>query len=143
MNKPNIRPAIENDIKLVQEIADVPELRVTGEKRPPSERWLKAFIDEKQIFLIAEINKELVGFILGERTTGDLAYLWEVGISKNFRRKGIGKVLLNSFVKECKKRKLRSIITYSHLNERTLNFFKNNEFFEGEDCRELKRRIIK
>ncbi|NCN86689.1 GNAT family N-acetyltransferase [archaeon] len=138
-----IRKATKKDIEQIRKIADVEELRVTGGDRAPSERWFNAFIKEKQMFLVAEEDKKIVGFILGERVTGDLGYLWEIGVEKKLRSKGIGKLLLNEFIKESKKRKLRSIITYGCYNKKTLNFFKKNNFFHGEKCEELKLRLIK
>lgn len=138
-----IRKATEKDIEEVREIANIKELRVTGGKRAASHRWFNAFIKEKQIFFIVQEKKEICGFILGERVTGDLGYLWLIGVKKEFRSKGLGKLLLNKFIKECKKRKLRSIITYGDYNKKTLNFYKKNNFFSGEKCLELKLKLIK
>ncbi len=138
-----IRKATIKDIEEIRKISNQKALRSTGENRAPSERWLTAFIKEKQIFFVADKNKEVYGFILGEQVTGDLGYLWLIGVKKEFRSKGIGKLLLNEFIHECKKRKLRSIITYGTYNKKTLNFYKKNNFFGGEKCLELKLRLIK
>jgi len=134
-----IRKANEKDITAVRAIANVPGLQVAGEERAPGEKWFKAFIKEKQMFFVAEIKKEVVGFIIGERTTGNIGYLWEMGVRLDLRSKGIGSLLLKKFIDGCEKRKLRFAIAYGHANKKTINFFKKHKFIEGDNYKEIRR----
>jgi len=138
LNEVIIRKANKNDIAQVRELSNIPGLQVAGESRAPSEKWFNSFIEEKQLFFVAEKATKIVGFIVGERVTGNIGYLWEIGTNQNLRSKGIGSSLLNKFVEECEKRKFRFIIAYGHENKKTLNFFRKNNFISGADYKELR-----
>ncbi|MFH1506146.1 MAG: GNAT family N-acetyltransferase [archaeon] len=82
-----------------------------GKENPPLS-YVKAFLSDKNmnLALIAEEDKEMVGFIISEvwkkKSFSFLVYLW---VKKDFRRKGVGVKLLKTFEKECKKLKLKKI----------------------------------
>jgi len=138
MKEIKIRNATEKDIKEAIDISNVSGLQISGEQRAPSEKWFKAFIQEKQFFYVAEIDKKVVGVLIAERVTGDIGYLWEVGVKKDLRSKGIGSLLLKKFIEECKKRKFRFIIGYGYLNEGSLSFTRKHKFVEGESYKEVR-----
>jgi ribosomal protein S18 acetylase RimI-like enzyme len=132
-----IRKATLKDIKKVREIANVPGLQISGEECAPSEKWYKGFIKFKQMFYVAESNGQVIGFLTGD-IIRDFGYVWESGVLPEFRSRGIGSLLLEKFVDECEKKKLRFVVCYGHANEKTLNFFRKHKFIEGGTYKELR-----
>jgi len=66
-------------------------------------------IDFKMNHLMVAIEKEKVlGFLSYTTYSGKMLLLW-MGVKKDLQRKGVGKALLNSLLKESKKLKLYSI----------------------------------
>ena len=43
----------------------------------------------------------------------------------------MGENLVKAFEEECKKRKLRGVLTYAYNNEKVLNFFRKNKYNIG------------
>jgi len=62
-----LRKAKISDCKEVWKMCNTPGL-VNPSGQAPRLWWIKSFVKEKQIFLVAEEDKKIIGFILGERT---------------------------------------------------------------------------
>jgi ribosomal protein S18 acetylase RimI-like enzyme len=133
-----IRKATMKDIKRVREIANVPGLQISGEECAPSEKWYKSFVKFKQMFYVAEVEGKIVGFLTGDKIR-DIGYVWEAGVLHEFRSRGIGGLLLNKFIEECEKKKLRFVVGYGHANEKTLGFIKKHKFLIGDSYKEIRR----
>ena len=126
-----IRSASIKDLDSIVELAKVPELKAPHGSYP-SLKWLQAIIKEKQIMLVAEDNNELIGFVMGEKIGSSFSILHLIAVKKEYRKKGIGNMLVNSFEEECKKRKLRGVLTYAHNDNKVKNFFKNRKYNIGQ-----------
>jgi N-acetylglutamate synthase-like GNAT family acetyltransferase len=126
-----IRAANLGDLPACVELAKVPELS-TPTGKSPSLKWLEGIVKEKQIFLIAEDKGVIIGFRMGERIASDFAIAHLIVVRKDYRRKGVGKMLVKSFEDECKKRNLRGIVTYAHKEKKVLDFFKKNNYNLGQ-----------
>ncbi len=98
-----IRKATMKDILAVRQVANVPGLKATGDDDAPPARWYVPLI--KEMFYVAEIDGEVVGFLTGEKLR-NIGFLWEIGVFPKFRSHGIGSMLLNKFIDECNKKKL-------------------------------------
>lgn len=125
-----IRPAKIEDCKSCHELSKVPELRTPHKDEPPL-YWFQNIVKEKQILLVAEENKKIIGFIMGERIVCDWTALHLLAVNPYYRSKGIGRKLIEAYEKECRKRKLHGILTYVHSNIQTINFFKRNKYSLG------------
>jgi ribosomal protein S18 acetylase RimI-like enzyme len=126
-----IRKATLNDCKHVWDMCRIPQL-VNPSGEPPRLWWIKSFVKEKQIFFIAEESGELAGFILGERTCGQIGYLWMLAVKPRFQGKGIGKELFLTAEKECKKRRLKAILLYGYeKSPRALKIIKSLKYEKG------------
>lgn len=126
-----IRRAELKDVSNCLELSKTPEL-LNPDKTPSHKWWIEAFVKEKQIFFIAENNNKIVGFIMGERTTGNIAIFHSLIVKETYRNKGIGTKLMRSAEKECKKRKLKAIMLYGYANNKKApSFFKKKGYIKG------------
>ena len=134
----NIRIANLDDCKEVYEITkNTPELVNPSSKVPPDLWWIESFVQEKQIFFVAVENDQIVGYVMGERTAGNVGLMWMMTVNKQYRNKGIGKKLLFEFENECKKRKFKAIVAYGHSGSKNIismleknNYHKGSLFYE-------------
>lgn len=126
-----IRKAKLADCKQVWEMCKIPQL-VNPSGEPPKLWWIKSFVMEKQLFLIAEQNDEIIGFIFGERTTGDVGYLWCMAVKKEFQGRNLGKKLLKMAEQEFKKRNIRVIVCYGFAeSKKVINMLKKFKYEQG------------
>lgn len=80
-------------------------------------------------FWVAEKNKQIIGFIVGIRTSQKKGRVLMLGVHEKQRRKRIGSHLLTQFLKESHNRR----IDYIHLevnasNNNAIQFYKNHQF---------------
>jgi len=128
-----IRPARNDDCKKCAEFSQINELRTAG-GRYISEEYFRECVDDDEMFIVAELDEEVVGYILGEPMKGNIAYLSLLTVSGNHRGKGIGKKLINAFLKRCEKKSLSYISLYApKFNEKTITFYENCGFTRGKD----------
>ena len=126
-----IRKAELKDVDSCLELSKIPEL-LNPDKTPSHKWWIKAFVKENQIFFIAEEGNKIVGFIMGERTTGNLAIFHSLVVKEDYKNNGIGTKLIKSAEKECKKRKLKAIMLYGYAdNKKAVSFFEKKRYIKG------------
>jgi len=80
-------------------------------------------------FWVAEKNKQIIGFIVGIRTSQRKGRVLMLGVHEKQRRKRIGSHLLTRFLQESEKRKIDYIqleVTVS--NNSAIQFYKNHHF---------------
>ncbi|MBY8991349.1 MAG: GNAT family N-acetyltransferase [Candidatus Lokiarchaeota archaeon] len=128
-----IRPAEIRDCKICVELSKIKELKPAGGSYIP-EDYFKACIDDDEMFLVAEINSEVKGYILGEPMKGNNANLSLLAVEQKNRGQGIGTKLIQAFRKRCDEKNLGFIILYApKLNKKTLKFYRKNGFEEGKE----------
>ena len=82
-------------------------------------------------FFVAEENGTLVGFIAGIYEDGDARILM-LAVMGEFRRRGIGTALLNSFINSCNLNGIRKIYLEVRIsNVGAIRFYKYMGFVEG------------
>ena len=99
--------------------------------------------------LVAEDeNGRLVGFIMGELYIGEFGISREgasidtIGVDPDFRRKGIGKKLMNEFVDHLKQLGVQKINTLVGKEDtRLMNYFNANQFSPSRAVINLERSI--
>lgn len=136
-----IRKAMLEDCESCFELAKAPEFR-HPDGSSPRLAWIEAFVKENQIFFIAEENKNIIGLAMGEKTTGNLALLHLIIVTKDYQNRGIGNMLLECFEKEAKKRKAIVVFLYGYAkNEKSIKFFENRGYGKGSLTYEMGKLI--
>ena len=89
----------------LQDISDLRKIEIACELSPWTVTGYESELlrPDSAAFIAAKANRELVGFIIGRipQASGGAAEIYNIGILPNFRRQGIGKVLLTEFVDTC------------------------------------------
>ena len=81
---------------------------------------------------MAEINKEVAGFITGEQTCGRVMLLWMLGVKKEWQGQGLGKKLLQAAEKQCHRNKIRCIVSYAYAkNKKIINLLDGLKYEKG------------
>jgi [ribosomal protein S18]-alanine N-acetyltransferase len=80
-------------------------------------------------FWVAEKNKQIIGFIVGIRTSQRKGRVLMLGVHETHRNLGIGSKILNQFLKEAIKRKIIQIeLEVQATNEQAIRFYKHHSF---------------
>ena len=103
------------------------------------EYFARKIANSNSIFFVAEIDENIVGYILGYidsypvRNINPIVMLDNLFISENYRRKGIGSKLFQEFLKVAKDNgaKRLQVKTYSK-NKEAIEFYKKQGFYELE-----------
>lgn len=100
-----ILPVTVDDLEEIYKI----ELECFGEEAYPKSIFNYFLSNPNSIFLKALKENQIIGFIAGVCRTGTCT-LYTLNVKKDFRRKGIGSMLLEAFEKEALKRNVEKII---------------------------------
>jgi len=101
------------DCKEIHKLSFVPGL-ANQEGYPPPRCWMESFVREKQYAYVIRDDKEVVAFILGERTCGGIGLVWMLGVEKSHQGKGLGTSILEYAAKQMKADGLRVVIVYGY-----------------------------
>lgn len=127
-----IRKARKEDINQIFKLGEqIPELKFS--KKHFHEKFeLKQFTKgNDNIFLIAEFNKEILGFIYAKILTKDWCMLDNLVVDEKYREHGIGTILLNELYKILKKQKVSYVQILEEIHHKnTRNFWKDKGFKE-------------
>lgn len=127
-----IRLAAIDDCARCAELSRIEELR-PAQSDFISEGYFRLFVDDDEMFLVAEDFGTVVGYALGEPIKGNMALLGLLAVDKSVRGKGIGKKLIQAFRERCDEKGLKFIILYApQSNENTLEFYRRCGFTEGK-----------
>jgi ribosomal protein S18 acetylase RimI-like enzyme len=99
--------------------------------------------------LVAENEKEtVIGFIMGELYIGEYGISKEgatvdtIGVDPDYRRKGVGKRLLNEFIDHLKELQVQKINTLvDNRDTQLVNYFNKNMFSPSKTIINLERNI--
>jgi len=140
----NIRIANINDLSYIQELNNsLFELEFnnfddTLKVGWPFEKEGKEYFEymiNSQIIFIAQAEEKIVGYLAGtickevSYITESFAELDNMYINEEYRRFGIGTLLINEFKKYCKEKNIQNIkVTASAKNNKAINFYMKNGF---------------
>ncbi|HIH00246.1 MAG TPA: ribosomal protein S18-alanine N-acetyltransferase [Thermoplasmata archaeon] len=80
-------------------------------------------------FLVALQNKTIIGFLIGIKTTPNIARILMIAVEDSFRKKGIGSALLTQFIKEMKNQQITKVeLEVRTSNKNALRFYKKRGF---------------
>lgn len=99
-----------------------------------SESFYQKMIEEDAIFYVTKKENEIIGFLVAQKLKGDLVNLDLLTVKKEYRNKGVGKKLLDTFQNECKKLNAKFILLYApKMNQKTQKFYEACGFTPGKD----------
>jgi predicted N-acetyltransferase YhbS len=132
-----IRPLEEQDLETIVEI----DAKVLGEKRRDYwERKLERMYNKStQISLVAEVEGNVVGFILGEVSGWEfgvpdtIGWIDTIGVEPVYQKKGLATALAHELIKKLKTIKVKTIYTLVSWNDwDLLQFFHAVGFTRGD-----------
>ena len=145
IKEPVIRPMTRKDLDRVAEI----DTKILGQSRP--EFWeMKLELAEKRSPispLVAELDGEVVGFIIGETSGWEYAipthigWIDTVGVDPSFQRKGIARMLMTEMVNYMKKLGVDTIYTLINWRDWSLLQFCDAMGFKRGDMINLELKI--
>lgn len=96
----------------------------------------KILIDKRKLFIVAEENKKIIGYLLAEIEEREpflqkVGYIAETYINPNFRGKGVGSALFKEAINwfDKKKIKWKTVSTHS-LDDEAISFWERKGFKE-------------
>ena len=138
-----IRKANVNDCVACSRMSKVKEL-ANAEGWTPSTHYLKAFIKNNQIFLVAQEEKKVIGYAVGESITGKGVLLHYIVIKSEYRGKNIGSALLQDFEREAAKRGNKWALLYAAaFNKKTCAFYEKKNYKKGSESFEFVKYPLK
>ena len=136
-----IRQAILADCPKCRDLANIKELEWAEGFRMPVD-YFEAYIKENRMFLIAEDEGNILGFVLGERITWDIGILNAIAVDHTIRGKGIGTELVKAFEKECATLGVKYVELHaSKINPKTEEFYKKMGYGRGLDLVEYVKEL--
>ncbi len=114
-----IRNAKHTDCPACQKLGRVPEIAIAPNYFLPLE-YYQAIVRGKNIFLVAEIQKKVVGFVIAEKIQSGFLIQYLM-VSKRYQRQGIGRTLLETVEREAKKRWVYFLLAYAELKSPGMN----------------------
>ena len=132
--KIKIRIGAFKDVNEVFKIGEqTKELRFSRKMHFHEKREIKTWIkDKKSILLVAESNKQVIGFLYAILIDKDWCMLDNVSVKKEFRNNGVGTLLIETFNRQMKKMKVTYISALVDRNyKEPHDFWKKQGFQEG------------
>jgi ribosomal-protein-alanine N-acetyltransferase len=123
----------KEDIKIdkcsFKDLRKVYEVELESFDHPyPFPVFLNFLLKEPNGFLIAKMNDQIVGYIIGiiEKNIGTIV---SIAVKKDYRRKGIGKKLLDCIIEYFKSKNISIINLQVRIdNYEAISFYENNGF---------------
>lgn len=140
----NIRKANINDLKEIQNLNNLlfeleynnydDTLKLGWPLEKEGEEYFKDVI-ENNIAYVAETNGKIIGYLAGSISeqisyiTETFAELDNMCVNEEYRRYGVGTLLINEFKKYCKENNIENIkVTASSKNTKAIQFYIKNGF---------------
>jgi ribosomal protein S18 acetylase RimI-like enzyme len=126
-----IRPAREEDVARCAQLAQTHEL-ANHDDTYVSERFLRSYIDDDELFVVLEEEGEVIGFALAQPFKGAVLELIFLVIAEEHRGKGKGKGLLEHMRTRGEQLK-KDLVLWAKIDApRTLNFYRKAGLEEGK-----------
>lgn len=125
-----IRPAQEEDLERCAALCRAPELACPGNEYL-GEQFLADYIDDEELFLVAEEEGDVIGLALAQPFKGDDLELIALVVDEAHRGRGIGKALLDAMRQRARERGKDLFLWAKADKERTLAFYRREGLLEG------------
>ncbi|MBI5405259.1 MAG: GNAT family N-acetyltransferase [Candidatus Kerfeldbacteria bacterium] len=107
-----IRPARRADLPSLYRLARNPKLAAPSHQA--AERWwIRSFLDERQILIVAVHDDQVVGFVMGETGTGKVAIGHLLVVQRSYQKRGLAQRLGRAFERECRNRGMTCVLLYA------------------------------
>jgi ribosomal protein S18 acetylase RimI-like enzyme len=127
----NIRRAKQKDILQCLKLLRNKSTTLT-DGNSPNQSILKSYLT-KGIFYVAELNKNVVGCIVGECLIENGAVIWFFVVDSKYRQLGVGSKLIEKFEEH-----KSWIFLTSYLSSKDANkFYAKHNYIKGEKCYEF------
>jgi len=104
--------------------------------------YYEAYIKENRIFLVAEEEGKVIGYVLGERITWDIVILCMIATDPKYRGKGVGTRLITTFEKLCKQKGFSYVELHApRTNRMTQKFYEKRGYARGQDLIEYVKEL--
>jgi ribosomal protein S18 acetylase RimI-like enzyme len=138
-----IRPAQKNDINSIIEINDDVGLDWHGVNVDSADLWQELFNyylqpSKKKFFLVAEVDKSIAGFIIGEARVWEFGsplcgWVFAVEVATAMRNLGIGQKLFQEICSQMKQLGVSSVHTRVDINKKkSLSFYRSQGMRAGK-----------
>ncbi len=128
-----IRPALFQDCETCALLSRIEEHAIPGGDHIPVD-FFAANIDADEMFIVAEENGQVMGYVLGQPMKGGYAYLSLLAVDAGMRSRGLGKMLVDAFLRRCIEKKILFVSLFApSFNERTLKFYRTIGFEQGRE----------
>lgn len=129
-----IRNATLEDAKTLEKISRVTKEVTMVDGRTLGLKYFEVII-EYGFVLVAEIDKKIVGFLLSEiYDLTKLSVLTYLVVKPKYRNYKIGTKLIDSYLKELKKRKIKLVSLFApKSNKKSLNFYEKAGFKKDKE----------
>ncbi|NHJ14434.1 MAG: GNAT family N-acetyltransferase [Candidatus Thorarchaeota archaeon] len=128
-----IRAAMLQDCETCAQLSRIEEHEVPGGNHIPAD-FFAANVDEDKMFIVAENNGEVMGYVLGQPMKSGYAYLSLLAVDARMRGRGLGRMLVDAFLKRCIEKKLFFVSLFApSFNEETLAFYRTIGFTQGRE----------
>jgi ribosomal-protein-alanine N-acetyltransferase len=123
----------EEEIKIhkcsFKDLRKVYEVELESFDHPyPFSVFLNFLLKEPNGFLIAKMNDQIVGYVIGV-TEKNIGTIVSIAVKKDYRRKGIGKKLLDYIIEYFKLKNISIINLQVRIdNYEAISFYENNGF---------------
>lgn len=129
----NIRKAVMSDLEKCIKIGKIPELAYLQKlSSNEAKKYLKEFLDNG-ILIVAEENGEIIGFLNAEYMLGNFVWIDGIAVKKEFRRRSIGKKLINKLYKILKRRIKHIYLIAPKINKNTIKFYESIGMKKGKE----------
>ncbi len=93
-----------------KDLNDVYEIELESFPNPYGKNLLLYYHKESpDTFLVAEFLKRVVGYVIAVVEYGDVGHILSIAVKKEFRRRGIGSLLLEEILKRLKRKNCKSV----------------------------------
>jgi len=80
-------------------------------------------------FWVCEKHHKLVGFIIGVKTNSEIARIVMLAVSKDYRRQGVGNILLSNFLREILIKNIKHVELEVKINNNSaIEFYRKHGF---------------
>ncbi|MBI4059326.1 GNAT family N-acetyltransferase [Candidatus Microgenomates bacterium] len=135
-----IRSATKNDLAVCEQLGRIPEFKLPSGGHLGAD-FLENYLD-RDFFLVAEENNEVIGYLIAEPLKGKVAILWFITMKDAARNKGFGTKLLAEFEERAKIRGIEWIVLYApNFNQQTLKFYQKHGYNLGKSFTECNKQL--
>lgn len=128
-----IRSVARNDIESCLKLSQIKELELGPKSFPTEAELISGF--EKGIFLVAESDSKIIGFVLGYVLSRQNGYIDLLVVDRDHRGMGIGTKLLDEIIKKFKSQDVEDVWLIAHETDLDLHFYAERHFKQGDRFR--------